>query len=102
MTPAAIARREQVLGSGISPWLSPLAMLLTQDVALRGYFRSIAVIDRVVQPAESVIQLPEGRVRQRDVGGLIAAVACNKVPEGLFGFGFAAQNHVHPDQVSEA
>jgi 1-acyl-sn-glycerol-3-phosphate acyltransferase len=36
---SAIAKRERSLCNGINPWLAPLAMVLTQDVALRGFFR---------------------------------------------------------------
>jgi 1-acyl-sn-glycerol-3-phosphate acyltransferase len=35
----ALSERERSLCSGINPWLAPLAMVLTQDVALRGFFR---------------------------------------------------------------
>ncbi|MEB3234509.1 MAG: 1-acyl-sn-glycerol-3-phosphate acyltransferase [Cyanobacteriota bacterium] len=37
--------REQQLCNGISPWLSPLAMVITQDVVLRQFFRAITVLD---------------------------------------------------------
>ncbi len=36
---AALSARERSLCNGINPWLAPLAMALTQDVALRGFFR---------------------------------------------------------------
>ena len=36
----ALSRRERSLCNGINPWLAPLAMVLTQDVALRGFFRA--------------------------------------------------------------
>ena len=36
---AGLSARERSLCSGINPWLAPLAMVLTQDVALSGYFR---------------------------------------------------------------
>jgi 1-acyl-sn-glycerol-3-phosphate acyltransferase len=53
----AIRRREQGLCNGISPWLSPLAMLLTQDVALRLWFRSIALIDTQHLPTDGAVLL---------------------------------------------
>ena len=37
-TPVALTDRERTLCHGINPWLAPLAMLLTQDVALSGFF----------------------------------------------------------------
>lgn len=40
---AAISLREGRVCNGISPWLSPLAMLITQDIALAGYFDSVTV-----------------------------------------------------------
>jgi len=36
--------REQQLCNGISPWLTPLAMVVTQDLALRTFFRSVSVL----------------------------------------------------------
>jgi 1-acyl-sn-glycerol-3-phosphate acyltransferase len=41
ITPVAtgLSVRERSLCSGIEPWLAPVAMVLTQDVALRGFFR---------------------------------------------------------------
>ena len=47
----SLATREQALSSGIDPFWAPLAMLLTQDVALNGYFR-----ERVVLGAENLPQ----------------------------------------------
>jgi len=38
-----VSQREGRLCNGISPWLSPLAMLITQDIALAGYFGPILV-----------------------------------------------------------
>ncbi|MFM2205331.1 MAG: hypothetical protein RLZZ560_726, partial [Cyanobacteriota bacterium] len=37
-SPVALTERERSLCHGINPWLAPLAMLLTQDVALSGFF----------------------------------------------------------------
>lgn len=39
-------RRERGLGTGISPWLAPVAMVLTQDLVLPAYFRRIEVLGR--------------------------------------------------------
>ena len=36
---SALSARERSLCNGINPWLAPLAMVLTQDVALSGFFR---------------------------------------------------------------
>jgi len=36
---AALSPRERSLCNGINPWLAPVAMALTQDVALAGFFR---------------------------------------------------------------
>ena len=36
--------RERSLCNGINPWLAPLAMVLTQDVALRFWFRRLLVL----------------------------------------------------------
>ncbi|MEB3275464.1 MAG: lysophospholipid acyltransferase family protein [Cyanobacteriota bacterium] len=37
--------REQQLCNGISPWLSPVAMVITQDLVLRRFFRGVTVLD---------------------------------------------------------
>ena len=49
--------REQSLCNGISPWLAPVAMLLTQDIALPVWFRRIAVIGRVQLPLQGPLLL---------------------------------------------
>ena len=38
ITPGGLVPREQGLCNGISSWLSPLAMVITQDVALPAFF----------------------------------------------------------------
>jgi len=38
-SPLGLSARERSLCNGINPWLAPLAMVLTQDVALSGFFR---------------------------------------------------------------
>lgn len=49
--------RERSVCNGISPWLSPLAMVLTQDIALRGWFRQVAVIGREHLPLRGPVLL---------------------------------------------
>lgn len=56
--------REQALCNGISPWLSPLAMLLTQDLALPLWFRSIQVLQGHHLPGRGPVLLaPTHRAR---------------------------------------
>jgi 1-acyl-sn-glycerol-3-phosphate acyltransferase len=52
-------RRERELSvcNGISPWLSPVAMVVTQDIALRAWFRSVAVIGRHHLPHQGPVLL---------------------------------------------
>lgn len=64
--PAAggLRRREQGLGTGISPWLAPLAMVITQDLVLRSYFRRIVVLGREHLPLSGPVLLaPSHRAR---------------------------------------
>lgn len=49
--------RERSVCNGISPWLSPLAMVVTQDIALRAWFRSVAVIGRQHLPHQGPVLL---------------------------------------------
>lgn len=49
--------RERSVCNGISPWLAPLAMVLTQDVALRLWFRHIVVIGRAHLPDRGPVLL---------------------------------------------
>lgn len=59
-----LSKREQSLCNGISPWLSPLAMLLTQDVALKGFFRSLTVLGTEHLPHHGpVLMAPTHRAR---------------------------------------
>jgi len=39
LSPLGLSARERSLCNGINPWLAPVAMVLTQDVALSGFFR---------------------------------------------------------------
>ena len=45
MQAMALLPREQQLCNGISPWLSPLAMVLTQDLVLPAFFSGLTVLD---------------------------------------------------------
>ncbi|MFM8606185.1 MAG: lysophospholipid acyltransferase family protein [Cyanobium sp.] len=56
--------RERCLCNGISPWLSPLAMVVTQDLALPAWFRSIEVLDAHHLPRSGPVLLaPTHRAR---------------------------------------
>ncbi|MFM7312790.1 MAG: lysophospholipid acyltransferase family protein [Cyanobium sp.] len=62
--PATNGERGKALCNGVSPWLSPLAMLITQDVALQGYFHHIQVLDRHHLPRRGPVLLaPTHRAR---------------------------------------
>jgi 1-acyl-sn-glycerol-3-phosphate acyltransferase len=54
---AGLERRERGLGTGISPWLAPLAMVVTQDLVLPAYFRRITVLGREWLPARGPVLL---------------------------------------------
>lgn len=61
---ALISDRESRVCNGISPWLSPLAMLITQDIALAGYFGSVTVSGREHLPHHGAVLLaPTHRAR---------------------------------------
>ena len=56
--------RERGLCNGISPWLSPVAMVVTQDVALAGWFRHITVLGLEHLPRQGAVLLaPTHRAR---------------------------------------
>lgn len=57
MEPRASLSREHRLCNGISPWLAPVAMVVTQDLALPGYFAGITVLDRHHLPASGPVLL---------------------------------------------
>jgi len=64
--PAAgpIIERERTLCNGISPWLSPLAMVATQDLVLPAYFGRVRVLDRHHLPRSGPVLLaPTHRAR---------------------------------------
>jgi 1-acyl-sn-glycerol-3-phosphate acyltransferase len=54
---ALIKARERSVCHGVSPWLSPLAMLMTQDVALPAFFGKVAVRGREHLPLEGAVLL---------------------------------------------
>ena len=59
-----ISRRERSLCNGISPWLSPVAMVVTIDLALQGYFSELTVLDRENLPRDGAVLLaPTHRAR---------------------------------------
>lgn len=63
-TPSPQRGREQTVGSGFSPWLSPLAMVLTQDLTLPCYFSRVQVVGREHLPATGPVLLaPTHRAR---------------------------------------
>ncbi len=56
--------RERGLCNGINPWLAPLAMVLTQDVALKGFFSRLHVAGIEHLPQEGPVLLaPTHRAR---------------------------------------
>ena len=63
-TPNGISRREKTLCNGVSPWLSPLAMVVTQDLALRSYLAGVTVLGRDHLPHTGPVLLaPTHRAR---------------------------------------
>jgi 1-acyl-sn-glycerol-3-phosphate acyltransferase len=59
-----ITARENSVCNGVSPWLSPLAMLITQDLALPAFFGRLAVRGREHLPKEGAVLLaPTHRAR---------------------------------------
>ncbi len=62
--PAVPTARERSLCNGINPWLAPVAMVVTQDVALRGFFRELHVLGAEHLPREGPVLLaPTHRAR---------------------------------------
>jgi 1-acyl-sn-glycerol-3-phosphate acyltransferase len=49
--------REQQLCNGISPWLSPVASVITQDLVLPGFFGRVVVLDRQHLPCRGPVLL---------------------------------------------
>ncbi len=61
---APLSTRESAVCNGISPWLAPMAMLLTQDVALPAFFGGVTVLGRDHLPSEGPVLLaPTHRAR---------------------------------------
>jgi 1-acyl-sn-glycerol-3-phosphate acyltransferase len=59
-----ISPRERSLCNGISPWLSPVAMVVTIDLVLQGYFGELTVLDREHLPRDGAVLLaPTHRAR---------------------------------------
>jgi 1-acyl-sn-glycerol-3-phosphate acyltransferase len=60
----APSSRERGLCNGISPWLAPLAMVASQDIGLRFFFRSVQVLGRENLPLSGPLLLaPTHRAR---------------------------------------
>ena len=60
----APSSREQGLCNGISPWLAPLAMVASQDIGLRFFFRSVQVLGSENLPRSGPLLLaPTHRAR---------------------------------------
>ena len=53
----AVLARERALCNGVSPWLAPVATVLTQDVALRVYFKDVQVLGSHNLPLEGPVLL---------------------------------------------
>ena len=64
LSPSSLSLRERSQCNGISPWLSPLAMVVTQDLALRAFFSSVTVLGRDRLPLSGPVLLaPTHRAR---------------------------------------
>ena len=60
----SLSTRESTLCNGISPWLAPLAIFATEDVALHVFFRSVSILGREHLPtAGPVLLAPTHRAR---------------------------------------
>jgi len=57
LAPTAALERERTLCNGVSPWLAPLATVLTQDIALRAYFKDVQVLGQQHLPLEGPVLL---------------------------------------------
>jgi 1-acyl-sn-glycerol-3-phosphate acyltransferase len=61
---ALLSARERSVCNGVSPWLSPAAMVLTQDLALPAFFGRVQVRGREHLPREGAVLLaPTHRAR---------------------------------------
>ena len=73
---SALSARERTLCNGINPWLAPLAMVLTQDVALRGYFRrGVQVFGAEHLPMDGPLLLAPTHRSRWDAGSCTASAA---------------------------
>ena len=54
---SASRRRERTVCNGVSPWLAPLATLVTQDIALRAYFKQVRVLGQERLPMDGPLLL---------------------------------------------
>ncbi len=62
--PSSLATRASALETGINPFWAPLAMMVTQDLALPGYFRERIVLGRHHLPMQGPVLLaPTHRAR---------------------------------------
>lgn len=63
-TQTALIQRERRLCNGIDPLLAPVAMALTQDIALTGYFSAVTVLQPEFLPHQGAVLLaPTHRAR---------------------------------------
>ena len=53
----ASRRRERSLCNGVSPWLAPMATVLTQDIALPAYFKQVQVLGQERLPLDGPLLL---------------------------------------------
>ena len=54
---SASLRRERSLCNGVSPWLAPLATVVTQDIALPAYFKQVQVLGQERLPLDGPLLL---------------------------------------------
>lgn len=62
--PGALSYRATNLRNGVSPWLAPFAVAVTEDLALPGFFSGVRVLGREHLPAQGPVLLaPTHRAR---------------------------------------
>jgi len=62
--PGGLTPRETTLRNGVSPWLAPLAVMVTEDFALPAFFSGVKVLGREHLPAHGPVLLaPTHRAR---------------------------------------
>ncbi len=80
MVPSALATRENNLCLGVDPFWGPLAMVTTQDIALKNYFRERLVLGHENLPREGPVLLaPTHRARW---DGLLLTMAAGRRVSG--------------------